>query len=363
MKKKLIIFILAGIMALTATGCQDEKQPEETQQPEMKVDAQEEPDEENALPEDEDTAAGTDETGEQEETAAEAAGESAEEDTFSFSEFKRLEFWFSSGAGGWATRMTVNEDGGFSGEYFDGELGVTGEGYPNGTMYQSNFNGQFTQPVKVNDYTYSMQIGEMNYEQEPGSEEIGEDGVLYCYSTVYGLDGAENILIYLPGAPLAELPEEFRSWVGYYDLESTTDTELPFYALYNETKQCGFSSYDVVDSVKQTIASTEQQAAVLEASIENDPLTQAEYNEKTEELYGQWDFALNALWKVLKQTLDEETMRALTAEEREWIAEKEQAVDEAGAEYEGGTMQPMIMNLKAAELTKERVYELMELLE
>lgn len=34
-----------------------------------------------------------------------------------------------------------------------------------------------------------------------------------------------------------------------------------------------------------------------------------------------------------------------------------------GAEYEGGSMQPMVMNRKAAEMTKDRVYELLELLD
>ena len=42
---------------------------------------------------------------------------------------------------------------------------------------------------------------------------------------------------------------------------------------------------------------------------------------------------------------------------------KEKEVAEAGAEYEGGSIQPMVMNLKAAEMTKARVYELLELLE
>ena len=73
-----------------------------------------------------------------------------------------------------------------------------------------------------------------------------------------------------------------------------------------------------------------------------------------------WDYALNEVWDVLKQTQDAETMSSLTTEEREWITLKEQAVADAGAEFEGGTMQPMIMNQKAAEITRDRVYELME---
>ena len=53
-----------------------------------------------------------------------------------------------------------------------------------------------------------------------------------------------------------------------------------------------------------------------------------------------------------------EEMAVLTEEELRWIADKEAAVQEAGAEFEGGSMQPLIMNQKAAALTRDRVYEL-----
>lgn len=106
----------------------------------------------------------------------------------------------------------------------------------------------------------SMQINELNYVKEAGKEEI-KDNILYVYSDAYGLVGAKDILIYLPGAPLAELPEEFRSWVGYYDLSYTMDTELPFYALYNVAEQCGFSSYNIVANMKNTITNMEVNGA------------------------------------------------------------------------------------------------------
>lgn len=349
MKKSTIAFILAGTMLMAVYGCSS-KEPEIS---DNHTNTENEAVGEDTLSkeqvQDQQLYQGQEQTEDNE----------GAEDAFSFAELTDLQFSFCSGAGGWATLMFIHEDGSFSGEYFDGELGSTGEGYPNGTMYQCDFSGQFTQPKKVNDYTYSMQISEINYAEEAGTEEIS-DGVLYCYTTAYGLDDAEDILIYLPGAPLAELPEEFRSWVGYYDLSYTTDTELPFYALNNEAQQFGFSSYSIIDDMRESIAYTEEWAAELENAIKNDPLTQTEYNEKSKELYQMWDSALNTVWGVLKQTQDAETMSVLTVEEREWIALKEQAVAEAGAEYEGGTMQPMAMNLKAAEMTKARVYELME---
>lgn len=359
MKKRIITLILAGAMALTVCSCGSREEEkvnniinfENVENTESVTDVEDI--EKNAAQESESSEV-------KEEESAEISEE--ENGTFSFANFRNLEFWFSSGAGGWATIMTVKADGSFSGQFFDGDLGVTGDGYPNGTMFLCDFTGQFTQPVKVNEYTYSMQILELNYAEEAGKEEI-KDGMLYCYTDVYGLEEAEDILIYLSGAPLAELPEEFRSWVGYYDLSYTTDTELPFYALNNEALQYGFSSYDIVDNLKENLTYTEDWAASIEDSIKNDFLTQTELNEKSQELYELWDSALNRVWGVLKQTQDEETMSLLTVEEREWIALKEQAVAEAGADYEGGTMQAMIMSQKAAEMTKARVYELMELFE
>lgn len=336
MQKKIMTFILAGTVACSVCSCGD-RGTAESNHTETEII-------------------------QEEETSETEVDQKEEDGTLSFADFANLQFDFSSGAGAWRTILTIHADGSFSGEYIDSDMGDTGDDYPNGTMYQCNFSGQFTQPVKVNDYTYSMQISELNYVEEAGKEEI-KDGVLYVYSDVYGLDNAEDILIYLPGAPLAELPEEFRMWVGYYDLTNIPDTELPFYALNNEKQQYGFSSYNIVDNLKDNLALIEDRAASLETSLETETLTQSEYNENTEALYWLWDSALNQIWEVLKQVLDTETMASLTAEELEWIAAKEQAVDEAGAEYEGGTMQPMIMNRKAAEITKTRVYELMELLD
>ena len=187
--------------------------------------------------------------------------------------------------------------------------------------------------------------------------------MLYHYSEAQGIAGTEEILIYLPGAPISELPEDYMIWAkGSAYIEEGT-TELPFYGLYNEAQQCGFSSYNVKESLNTRVAFTEEQAAEIEKSIQNDDLTQFEYNEKSQVLYQIWDSDLNAIWSELKIVLDEDAFDELLQEQRAWIQAKETEVKEAGAEYEGGSMQPMVMNLKAAELTKIRVYELLEYLD
>lgn len=280
---------------------------------------------------------------------------------FSFQDLSGRTFVFSSGAGAWATTLEIQSDGSFSGTYSDSDMGDTGDDYPNGTCYQCVFTGQFTQPEKVNDYTWSMQIDTITYEKEAGTEEI-IDGVRYSYSVPYGLNDAQAILVYLPGAPLDELPEGYRSWITM-NLTDTETTVLPFYGLYNEAQEQGFSSYnDSSSDMTKAVMSAAEQAAALETELNEGALSQSEMNQKSAELYQIWDDVLNEIWAELKTTLSEEEMSALTEEELQWISDKETAVSEAGAEFEGGSMQPTAENLKAASLTKERVYVLLDLL-
>ena len=55
-------------------------------------------------------------------------------------------------------------------------------------------------------------------------------------------------------------------------------------------------------------------------------------------------------------------MDKLTQEEKKWISNKENAIEQAGLEYDGGTMRPMVENQTGADLTKQRVYELSQYL-
>lgn len=118
-----------------------------------------------------------------------------------------------------------------------------------------------------------------------------------------------------------------------------------------------------VQTLETTIAATAEEAAALEDVLENEPLNQMELNETAGAIYTIWDDALNATWALLQEELDDEALSQLEKEQTDWIAEKEAAVESAGAEVEGGSMYPMVVSLKAAELTEERVYELAEYLQ
>lgn len=64
------------------------------------------------------------------------------ESTLQFSKLSKYQFVFSSGVGAWQTMLNINEDGSFKGYYSDSDMGDTGEGYPNGIIYLSVFEGK-----------------------------------------------------------------------------------------------------------------------------------------------------------------------------------------------------------------------------
>ena len=121
------------------------------------------------------------------EPAQETTGDPAaalEEDPL-FSQLKDLEFYFASGAGGWRTVLHIDGYGGFSGTYSDSDMGGSGEDGIWSIQYRCDFTGQLTQPVRVNDYTWSVRIGEIAYEKEAGTEEV-IDGTQFDAVALHG---------------------------------------------------------------------------------------------------------------------------------------------------------------------------------
>lgn len=293
---------------------------------------------------------------ETEETEAEK-----ETKTFTFSEVKNYKFWFGSGAGAWCTTLTIQPDGSFLGQYHDSNMGDTGEDYPNGIQYRCDFHGKFTEPVAKNNYTYQFEIDSIQYDRELGTEEI-TDGVKYIYSEAYGLEKAEEIYLYLPNAPVAELPQEYRDWVNYFELSDEKGAVLGTYGLYNTTTREGFTSSIISDTadIDAELTALEEVAQQMNVRLQSGELTQGDMNQLSKELYLLWDNELNSLWSQLKEKLDADAMKQLTDEEREWIQWKDQEVKAAGSEAEGGSLQPLLENDRAAELTRNRVYELAE---
>ena len=115
------------------------------------------------------------------------------------------------------------------------------------------------------------------------------------------------------------------------------------------------------DELDDYMASLEAQSDAIKAALEQ-AQSQSEMNQKAQELYVLWDDALNDLWGKLRDSLPEDEFDKLLDEQIQWIEDKENAVEEAGREYENGSLYPLVTNSEAADITEQRVYELYELL-
>ena len=156
-----------------------------------------------------------------------------------------IEFLFASGASSSGTELVLNQDGSFAGRHFDHE-NATGAGFPKGTCYLCDFSGWFENIRQITPYIYSMTLAELDTEKEEGEEWI-EDDVLYIAARPYGLEDGEEFLLYTPGVPLEEIPEEFLSWWmgrGSYQEDEGSRQTLPCYGLFNIATGEGFFQYE-----------------------------------------------------------------------------------------------------------------------
>ncbi len=155
-------------------------------------------------------------------------------------------FTFASGAGGWSSELFINPDGTFTGDYHDSDMGDDGEDYPDGTIYVCSFSGRFGQVRRVDEYTYSMRLEELDIDPTEAEEWI-EDGVRFVASGPYGLEGADEVMVYLPGSCISDLPYGFTSWVSMFNAwgyDGEDPVLLPFYGLYNVVGEEGWSGWD-----------------------------------------------------------------------------------------------------------------------
>ena len=156
-----------------------------------------------------------------------------------------IELLFASGASSSGTELVLNQDGSFAGRHFDHE-NATGDGYSKGTCYLCDFSGRFEDIRQITPYIYSMTLAELDTEKEEGEEWI-EDDVLYIAARPYGLEDGEEFLLYTPGVPLEEIPEEFLSWWmgrGSYQEDEGSRQTLPCYGLFNIATGEGFFQYE-----------------------------------------------------------------------------------------------------------------------
>ena len=173
-------------------------------------------------------------------------------------------FEFSSGVGAWSTELLLGEDGAFTGSFHDSEMGETGEGYPDGTLYGCAFHGRLSDLKALDEYTWAAKI---EVEQDEGQvPEAIEDGIRYVTTAPYGLEKAQTVTLYLPGTPVESLPEGFIPW-SHLQETAPDAAALPYFAIWSEADEAGFIA-DMFSEAQGT-ENAEAAAQELAGRIEN----------------------------------------------------------------------------------------------
>ena len=132
---------------------------------------------------------------------------------------------FSSGAGAWSTQLRINPDGSFYGYYHDAD------GY---TLYESDFNGRFSDIRKTSETIYSMSVSQLKVNGVIGSQ-CQQGDFLHIVTEPNGIQLGDTFCVYMPGADRDSLSEEHLSW-----LHGIIDDPLSSYALCNMTYGVAF---------------------------------------------------------------------------------------------------------------------------
>ena len=161
-----------------------------------------------------------------------------------FAELESLEWSFSSGAGAWSTDMRILEDGSFTGEYHDSEMGESGKDYPEGTIYCSSFTGKMSFVEQVDENSMKIRIDELTVREEVGTEVI-DSGIRFVIVEPFGLSQGDEMILYRPGTPINALTEDMQFW-AHVQFADIPVTELKTWFLSSEKNESGFvgENYD-----------------------------------------------------------------------------------------------------------------------
>ena len=350
MRKKFITFIVAGLLMISLAACGENRTSDnrgsDTNQDDRKT---------------EDTIQDAVEEGKSDGNESTENSSDEQSKDLTFADLAKYSFEFCSGAGGWSTDFEIEKDGSFSGSYHDSEMGSTGDGYENGTMYICVFSGEFTELTKINDHTYQMKMKNLTCDGTPGTEEI-IDGIKYIsVSEVYGLEGTDTFKVYLPGTPVNDLSEEVYFWVQWANEDSGEGTQdtLTIPIIVNEEMKYGIYSFERSTPYEEARGIfTSCKVSYDAASEELKKATmQSRMDDYAMQMYDVSDSCLNKIWNLVKYNTSEEKFNEILAEQRKWIADKEAAGNEILEQNDGSSAQ-MDSCLIMAELTMERCEKL-----
>ena len=169
----------------------------------------------------------------------------AEGEALTIDQLDGMECIFSSGAGGWATELHFGENGAFTGDFHDSEMGEADEAYPNGTVYVCGFSGQMSLVGQADEYAWTLRVDSLTLDDETGKESIDDD-MRFVTTDPYGISEGDELLVYLPGTPVSVLNEDQRMWAHLLGDEAPEALENWF--LYSAANESGFVGYFMDDA-------------------------------------------------------------------------------------------------------------------
>jgi DNA-binding SARP family transcriptional activator len=150
-----------------------------------------------------------------------------------------VSFTSTRGQGDWQTDVIVNEDGSFTGQYQDLEMGNIGEGFPNGSLYENNFHGKFGDVQQISEYEYSMQLLNLQADGTAGEDIIIDGLKIITVDDTPGISDMGEYRLYLPGRSTSDLPDAFLESMHVFFYEGVPSI-MDGYGLYNVQSEQGF---------------------------------------------------------------------------------------------------------------------------
>lgn len=139
--------------------------------------------------------------------------------------------------------------------------------------------------------------------------------------------------------------------------ENSEKTEKPSAEKNTEKKESGKKQPSRYNEFLERAAAIER----YDNSLDYDSMPQVEINTSTYEVFKRWDALLNDVYQYLKSTMSASDFESLKKDEQNWVAEKENAIETATADWRGGSGEAMISNTTAIQYTKDRCYYLISL--
>lgn len=151
-------------------------------------------------------------------------------------------FTYAGPDGSWKTVFQMGRNGTFTGSYKSKDKRLKGKKYSKGTVYTSEFSGQFSVIGKASDLSYTVRLDELVLSSKTGEETI-QKKTRYVTTNAYGLNESDEFTMYMPGFRSSQLPDAFQSIVSTTkQMPGKLPSEINFCGLYSAAGQSGFVS-------------------------------------------------------------------------------------------------------------------------